>query len=448
MNKHLVGLFLLAFLSGCTPTLVPATVSVPETTKTPTATASIVPTEISNIPSTSTLTSVSLPDGLVVVYLVEDSLWIWKQNSARLLVEQKGIFDPQLSDDGQWIVFQQEYISPVNMDHSEEVWAIRTDGSELHRLLSPDDLIPLAGEEELLVNDIGWLPDRHQLLFNTKKIIEGPPERWPVFDLYLLDLSGRITRLADPGLGGKFIPSPNGLYIAVVTDSRIGIIDLESGGQRVFFEFDRLWLGCECLHIPEVVWDPQSQFVITSIPPQKLHYPEEYAGEPEQVWRLFVNGQVELVAQWKPLARVSGIAVDPTLQHFFYLHNSCSDAMGMLYVYDLASTEEDPFFCVWELPQWAPDGEHFIYNWDGLWRLGSVFDVTAYGRPLDVLNVPTDPDVQVSPQLTWMNDQYFLLTLRSSDSCTLSIATLEGIVAEIIRTPPNSCPDADFSLPQ
>jgi len=394
-------------------------------------------------------TPTSLPDGLVVAYVVDDEIWLWKQNRAKLLVRQEHIFDPQLSDDGQWLTFRQEHISLRENIHTEELWVIRTDGSELHRLLGPEDLASLAEAGTLLLaDDIAWLPGRHELLFNTQELIEGPPGIRPVFDLHLLDLSGHITRLADPGRGGRFFSSPNGLHVAMATDTRIRILDLENQEQRTLLNFERFWLGTEGVPVPNVDWDPQSQFVVTSILPQKLHYPEEYAGEPTRVWRLFVNGQAELLAEIKPFVPVAGITFSPNLQYFFYLQDSCGDAMGMLSVRNLTSEDASALFCVWKLPQWVPDDEHFIYNWDGVWRLGSVFDATGTDRPLDFLNVRTDPDVSVSPHLTWMNDEYFLLRLSSEDICTLNVATLQGVVTEITRTVPDSCPRADFSLPK
>ena len=46
-----------------------------------------------------------------------------------------------------------------------------------------------------------------------------------------------------------------------------------------------------------------------------------------------------------------------------------------------------------------------------------------------------------------MNDTHFLVSVISGDFCSLSIATLEGAIAEIVRTPWESCPSEDFSLP-
>jgi hypothetical protein len=444
------------FLSGCASlpssaanaTRVPivATPIVSNATATILSTPTIAPqaSTITPYPSTPTFISAPLPSDLIVAYIVEDKLWIWKKNNLQLLIEQPNISAPVLSDDGQWLLFRQRHISDFP---SEEVWVIRSDGTELHRLLASDDLKALTSEEALLlINDINWLPNRHELLFSTEKIIDGPPGSLPLFDLYLLNLSGKITRLVDPGQGGTFVPSPTGTHVALVTNSRIGTLNLESGEQRTLFEFEPVGFPSDSgLPTPKVLWDPDGRFVMTSILPQNLYYPEKYAGEPTQVWRLPVNGQVELVTELQLVAPFTGIVFSPNLQYFFYLDNSCIDGMGMLYLHKLESGEEYPLDCVWNLPQWAPDGEHFIYQLDWLWQLGSIIHNT--NRPLDVLNIPTDPNVGALPEWTWIDSEYFLLFLRSEDVCTLNVATLQGVVTEIASTQPDVCPWMfDFNL--
>ena len=449
MKMHGIRIFLFVFLlSGCgsPPFLAPNTTRIPIVTtaviSNPTATLpalTVAPPAFTITPphSTQTFIPAPLPSDLLLAYVAEDQLWIWNNNNLELLLEQPNISVPVLSDDGQWLLFRQRHISDFP---SEEVWVIRTDGTELHRLLASDDLKALTSEEAfLLIDDIRWLPNRHELLFNTEKRIEGPPGSLPSLDLYSLNLSGQITRLVDPGQGGAFIPSPTGTHVALVTNSRITTLNLKSGEQRTLFEFKPVGIPSDSgLPTPEVIWDPEGRFVMTSILPQNVYYPEKYAGETTQVWRLFVNGQVELVTELQLVAPFTGIVFSPNLQYFFYLDHSCLDGMGMLYVRNLASGEEDPLNCVWNVPQWLPDSEHFLYQLDGLWQVGNLMDNT--NRPLDVLNLPSDATVRALPELTWINREYFLVFLRSEDLCTLNVATLQGVVAEIASTPADVCP--------
>lgn len=455
MKTYLIRLFAFIFLlASCTsaplstPPLAGETPKAPVVTTASITTATTIPSPTDAITpkiSTPTFTPAPLPDDLVVAYVVEDALWVWTRNGSQILAQQKSIYRPLFSDDGQWILFRQRYtildgIAPT----FDELWTASTDGSEIKRLVGSDDLMALTGKN-VLMDYFGWLPNHHKILFNTEEIIEGPPGSMPLFDLYSVDLAGQITQLLGQGDAGRFTPSPNGIHIALATGSRIKVFDLESGKQQTLLEFEPVGVPIDGgPRAPKVVWDPYGQFVITSILPKNLYYSELYAGEPEQVWRLFLNGEVELVAQLQPVSpNHAGISISPNRQYFFYLNGSCSDAMGMLYVHSLTSSNEHPLTCVWNLPRWLPDSEHYIYNL-GLWQLGNIHSNTI--QPLDILNAPSGMDVDASSQ-GWIDGNYFLLILRSSDTCTLYISTLQGIVTEITRTPPDKCPrDINFSF--
>jgi len=463
MKAHLFRLFSIGlFLLGCgllpfsatTPTQAPvvATLIVPASTSTITPAPLVTPQEpeSTTYPPTPMFISSPLPDNLTVAYVIEDELWIWKQFTSQLLMKQQNISAPVFSDDGQWILFRQRHIQPdLNGPPIDELWVIRPDGSELQRLVGSDDLKVLNGDEvSLLINDIGWIPDRHEVLFNTDKVVDGPPGSWPNFDLYTLNLSRHVTQIAKPGQGGRFIRSPDGSHIALVSDSRIGLFNLKTNQQRTLLEFRPLEIPSELYYVPNVIWDPDGNFIMTSIPPHNVYY-SSYNGEPEEVWRLFVGGQAEVIAQLRPQKEV---AISPDTQHLFYINEYCdgrqrmlyAGRQRMLYVRDLTSADDYPLICGVGLPQWTPDSEHFIYK-QGYWQLGNI--KTTVSLPLDFLNVPTEPNVYVSPQLTWIDQKYFLLVLRGRDTCTLSVATLQGVVAEITSSPPDFCPwMIDFNL--
>ena len=118
----------------------------------------------------------------------------------------------------------------------------------------------------------------------------------------------------------------------------------------------------------------------------------------------------------------------------------------MLTVYNIKSGDEYPLTCVWNLPRWFPDNEHFMYQL-GSWYLGSISN-NIY-QPLDILNVTTDSSIDAYLQMIWLNKKFFLFVLQRENTCMLSIATLQGIVTQIASTPTNICPQGiDFSLPQ
>lgn len=455
--KSLISLFILVFiLTGCIPAPVTTPfavtdelqISILTTPTVPTATFTHSPSYIVTPPfSTPTFISASLPDNLTVAYVMEDELWIWDKGASQLLLQRQNISDPLFSDDGKWLLFRQRHISSDEITPAtDELWIVRTDGGELVRLVGSDDLLGITGIG-ILIDYFDWLPGSQKILFSNEEIIEGPPGSRPLFDLYSVDLTGQTTQLLGPGDAGRFVPSPDGVHIALVTGSKIKIFDLENGKQQTLLDVEPAGVPIDGgPYTQKVDWDPNGQFLITSIPPENIYYPDKYAGEATQIWRLFVNGKVELVNEVQLVAPFTGIVYSPDFQYFVYLSNSCIDGMGKVTVRNLTSAAENTFSCVWELPQWIPDSKHLVYEVDWLWQLGNIFENT--NQPLDVLNVPTDPNVRASPPLMWVNNEYFLLVLRSEDTCTLSIATLQGIVTQIASTSSKVCPrGVDFSLP-
>ncbi len=401
-----------------------------------TSTPTFFPTPTSNIPQpTPTYISVPIPEGLKVAYITQDTLYLWKESQTLQLLTLPNISHPLLSTDGQWIIFQQYQPKSSPPCCASEVWAIRSDGSDLHSLLSLNDLAALAVDEQLnFLDQIAWVPGRHELIFSTQHVIEGPPGALPTLDLYLLDLAGNITPLIEPGQGGwYFVPSPTGRYVVLVDSSRISRVDLQSGDYLSLLEYDVVGMGTDFPYMPSIVWDPNGRFVMTWIPPANL-YQYDYNNEPVQLWRLFMAGAVEQIYRrvvYKPYS----FSLSPDLRYLLYLDYGCVDGVGMLHVRNLTTGEEQPRYCVWELPRWAADSRHFIFHNDGGWQIGNVFDTLT--QSADIF----DPD-----RISWINDGYFLLYFRGHGICKLTIANLQGVITEIISTGTKDCPDSGFSL--
>jgi len=429
--KHLA--FLIFFLLGCTPTTSTPTVEI-------TSTSSVVPTENLVI---STSTPMALPENilndLTIAYKVYDeinlySIWIWKHNTLKKMLQQKHIYNPIVSSDGEWLVFIQiKFVTDNNLPTSE-VWLIRTDGSDLQLLLSSGELNNLSYDGRILeINQIDWIPNQDKLLFTTNNNFKERPGLDPNFDLYSLDLEGQITKLANPEDGGIFTSSPNGKYVAVASRNRIGVINLETGENLTLLNFEPFLQPCECYHVPPIFWGSQNDFILTSILPHNFHY--DYAGEPVQVWKLFTNGQDELVTEFKlPSLRIK---VSSNTQYFFYSGDGCLGKDKMLYIYTLEYENEEAHSCLsGDLIEWTPDSEHFVYQLHGLLQLGDINDKNN-SQPIEFLNMLNESDVDISEQWVWIDDEYFLLKLQDEETCTLNIATLQGIVKEIIRTDVN-----------
>ncbi len=385
-----------------------------------------------------------IPDGLQIAYITQDTLYLWKESQTFKVVTRPNISRPLLSTDGQWIIFQQYQPDNPPPCCAFEVWAIGSDGSDLHRLLSLNDLAGLAVDDQLnFLDQIAWVPGRHELLFSTEHTIEGPPGVFPTLDLYLLDLAGQVTPLIEPGQGGwSFVPAPTGQYAVLVDSWRISRVDLQSGDYRTLLEFKVVGMGTDFPFRPTVVWDPNGRYIMTWIPPENL-YRLDYKDEPVQLWRLFMAGAVEQVYQ-RPAFQPFTFSLSSNLRYLFYVDRGCVDAQLFLHIRDLVTGKEQSRYCVWNFPRWAPDSETYFF-WDyGKWHMGNVFDSTV--QPLDFFSSSNELGGDSSRMLSWINDSHFLFRMNNQESCIIYIATVEGVVAEIVRAHPDSCPMVDYSL--
>jgi len=390
---------------------------------------------------TPTLTFIEsdLPEGLIVAFNIDDTILVWKEGELQELFSGSSIFGASLSYDAEWVKFYQS----VNQQHPRnEVWAVRSDGKDLHRLLSTDQITSLTEDDtQLILDQISWLPNSHQLVFNTQELTEGPPGYLPSYDLYLLDISGELTELAGPGEGGNFYPSPDGRYIAAAIPSRIGLFDLETETYNTLLEFESYRGSIAFPRPPVLYWDKDSQFITTTILPKNVYYPYMYEGEPEQIWRLGVEGQTELIVEVDPHPGFgSAVRFSPHAEYYFYFEAGvCLDgAERILHLRSLPDGEKNlEIPCTFESPEWTPDDEHFIYREEGKWTLGNVNDTKP--KHTVFLDIPIDVEDYPTLRIQWIDQSYFLQEVKNSDGCTIYLGSLDGIITEIFHTSASSC---------
>jgi len=444
----LIGLIIVCGLAACSGEGESSDSYLPTHTDQPVPTPSIpitnnLPTSASTITTSSTPDFDLYPEGLQIAYTIDNTLYLWYNGQTQELVNQPKIFAPQLSSDGEWIIYHQDFDLLV---HDEEFWAIKTDGTERHPILILDDLANLIETElRVLISEFSWLPHTHTILFNTQlynNMVDGNPYE-ANNDLYLLDLDGQITQIAPAGLGGIFTPSPDGRYVAVSTHSEIGLWDLETGIRQTLLEFSPLRRGCDCTYYPQLRWDRAGGHIITSIPSPFIHYPDYFGGKPEEIWRLSVNGSAEVIAQVAPSQMLNSVVdLGPNLTHNFYYDDSgCEGGYFSIHLRELeSSTELRQIPCASYFPVWLPDGEHFLIKGED-WELGNINNSTT--EVLEFLS-SVNRESFGSSYLTWIDDTYFLLESYSDDYQTISLATLDGIVSQIIHTPQGT--PAQFSI--
>lgn len=459
MKKTLCFLLLLiVFHGGCAP-LFPSEADlqpVPSETQQPAvlpATWTPLPATWTPLPViTTTPTSLAdiFPEGLRIVYLLDDMIYLWKDGVVRELLQGESVSPQSLSYDGNWLAVNKK----VQEEHPRyEIWAIRIDGDKYHRLLSVEEIAALPEDDsQPLILDYDWMPTTHQLLFTTQRVIEGPPGISPMFDLYLLDISGELRQLAAPGEGGEYFPSPDGRYVATSTTKRISLIDLQTGENQTLLEFDPLMIPTEAWRTPELYWDRTSQHFTATIPPPDIYYPPDwpggYSGGMEQIWRMHITGEVELLAEVEPaVGRPTVLGVSPYGEYYFSSEwGTCGDgAFFITHLHTLPDGEELSTQPCWmEFPAWLPDGKSYLYRSEGNWRIGNVNESITH--TLDFGNHPAAENM-TRYSMEWIDPTAFLLKNRTSDGCTLYLGNIDGLLIPLAKSETGSCPWINFKIP-
>jgi hypothetical protein len=226
------------------------------------------------------------------------------------------------------------------------------------------------------------------------------------------------------------------------------LIDLETEIKLTLLEFDPLLIPTEAYSTPRLHWDKTSSYITNTIPPQHIYSPWEYSGEPEQIWRLHVSGEADLLAEVEPLVGIpSVVKISPFGDYYFYFEGEeCLDG-GMLtsHLRILPSGEESlEIPCAFFTPEWTPDGENFHYKLDGEWILGNINDPSTHD--LGFVNLPAAENIWPKNKLFWIDNSTFLLKNHGPEGCNLFLGTVDGILVNLYKSPSDQCPSVDYSI--
>lgn len=336
-----------------------ASTAVPSSTLSPSLTSSPEP---SFTPSpTRPRPSPTLPpffSSLKIAFAADEQIWLWENETFRPITNVEGYAQVRISDDGSLIAFRR----------AGGLWVIDTDVSNERLLVGADVFESLGFEDrDVELSQFDWIPGTHILWFNTR--ISG-------FGLYYSDDlyqanadTGQWKMLRQPGEGGKFIFSPDGLRVVLITPRKISLMNIDGSGYRTVLEYFAS-LGSETYYYARPFWGTNSQSLIVSIPPQLL------LEEPIwtiNTWRLFVDN--------RPPALVSQLEV--------------------------GENKDDASYWFW-----APDLEHYatFSDADKMYYLGSNGE---YLEPL------AEPTTSIG-WFTWIDLTYYIYL----GNCSLKFGTI------------------------
>ncbi len=371
---------------------------------------------------------------LRIAYVKDGDVWYWEEGGPHLVLTGLGdVNGVYLSSDGQMVAFVRQFDW-----NNLEIYAVNTDGSNLHPLVTLADFATMVAHPDAISAvpyRITWVPGTHTLAFNTRMTFEGPGLILPD-ELRLIDAdSVTLSVLMAPGTAGDFYYSPDGSQIALVNGTMISVVDADGGNRRDLLTFPFVITYSEYTYYPPVVWSPDSTYVRASIPPAD---PLLVPPDPTTIWHLPADGSgasslmtITSVPFFHSAANISPDTsklaylsmVTPGAPPIVDLHISNTDGSG-----DVIYNSGDRQF-----EAWSTDGEHFIFTESGRNpKIGRVGD-----PPLDI----TGTNIMLN--INWVDETRYLYLNRVTPSWELWLREM-GSPGILIGSTPGESIQYDF----
>ncbi|MRG86126.1 hypothetical protein [Salinibacillus xinjiangensis] len=181
----------------------------------------------------SVLANEALPSEDVHVAFIQDgNLWLWSEQGETQITKSGGVYDPQWSFDGEWILYQKAIETEKRTDHNE-IWVYNRKSGEhkkifyngrLPKWAPTQNLIAFQSEEVLNVSDLErfhnvalgvngytWLPDGSGFLLSSQADLV--PIGWTNPKLYRKSLPENINKVEIFKDVKEFFTIPNELGI-------------------------------------------------------------------------------------------------------------------------------------------------------------------------------------------------------------------------------------------
>jgi virginiamycin B lyase len=354
-----------------------------------------------------------------------------------------------VSDDGHVVAFlRRSQVKRSELDGYEQsaLWAVERDGNNLRELVSAEALRERlnAGETDSTnIPQMEWIPGTHRLLYTGwTYLVQADGESHAIpRGLYLVDADARTDtalRSAEDSL--RFVPSPEGRQIALLSSSSLSVIHADGSNWRQdLFHYTPASVPGQI--IPSGVWTQDGGAFLITLPTQR----ESDLGTDVTIWRVPVDGA--LVRQ--PLATITQAHSDSVTfsPDGRYVAFSRADSPGTAthwgwFVTPLA-LEIGPLalptssYLSWQNLHWSPTGVPYAIHEGTLARLcpDPAQDAEVCGEGLD-LGRPL-------AEIYWIDGTRFLFVTRELHD--LYLGRLDGtriLIAEGVErfsTVPMTC---------
>jgi dipeptidyl aminopeptidase/acylaminoacyl peptidase len=381
----------------------------------------------------------SLPTGtLVVTFVREGNLQAWDETSqqTRTLVNTGDVSSVTVSADGQAIVFtRRSWVGNVTDGYEQfALWALDRDGGHPRELVPAQDLRQWLNPGERDSSNfyqLGWVPGSHQLIFSGTKYIvqaEGLSHAIPQ-GAYLVNTdTGSVTVLVEAAEHLRFVPSPDGTQIALLSPDSMGFINT-NGSHRRQDVLTYTEAGVPGPLFPVGVWTRDSRaFVGTGSFEQDPSYNVNFT-----IWRIPLDGSSP-----EALAAVTGshpgsVTFSPDGRSAAFLQTTDqqpAETSGW-YITPLnpgAGRLALPYYGkegFYANLHWSPAGDAFAIQDQDLRQLcpGATQDSQGCGGPVHLGS-------RIINALRWVDASRFLF--EGSEPNTLSLGHVDGTVTPIV----------------
>ena len=392
-------------------------------------------------PSTGAPPPTMLPapdNSLEVVFVNNGNLQVWDAatQQTRTIVDTGDVSSVTVSDDGQIIAFtRRSWVGDVLNGYEQfALWVADRDGGNPRELISAEDLrqrINPSERESSNFFQLGWVPQSHQLIFSGTKYIvqaEGLSHAVPQ-GAYLVDTeSGSVSTLAEAAETVRFLPSPNGKQVALMSPSALDFINTDGSNRRKDV-LTNAEVGLTGPLFPTGVWTQDSRaFVMTGTFEQDPELNVNFT-----IWRIPMDGSFPEV-----LATVTGS--DPSSVTF----SPDGKSAAFLKTTDQQPSEIAGWFITPLIPEagslalpnygketsltnlhWSPAGAAYVIKDQDLFQLcpNATQDSQVCGEPIPLGN-------GIITKLQWVDASRFLF--ESIEPNSLSLGNINGTVTPIV----------------
>ncbi|MFC2065301.1 hypothetical protein ACFLXB_09435, partial [Chloroflexota bacterium] len=366
------------------------------------------------------------PSVLHVAYVRNNDAWVWMEGGGPLQLTFVGDVDEvRISSDGEQFAYRRSTGALVH-----EIWVVNKDGSNNRVLVSQADFLnSYSGLPGDMPPGIGtfqfnWRPGTRQLFYNTRPLFEGPGLGG--FDDLLVVNSDTLVKstFLVAGDGGRFVFSPDGSRLAVVTPTSISLIN--ANGTHLYRDvltFPSVITYSEYFYYPNPVWSPDSNSLKVIIPPQD---PLTDPLLPSSVYSLAVDGSPAVLSGSilaMPFAWPDN-AISPNLDRLGFAQPTGDPALNMR---DINLANADGSGIVWymsgegaQFMGWLPNSMQFVFQVAQGTEKGTHVSSLAEGY----FTLSSEP-TQIR-SIRWVDNTHYLCLRQNGGTTELQYNVLQG----------------------